>query len=260
MIRIGILQTNIYWENISANLQHLDTYFNNIRPNGVDVILLPEMFTTGFSMNAAPLAEVPMGPSMKWMHQQANTLNAAVGGSLILKNKENHYTNSFVFMLPNGHYTLYNKRHLFRMGKENKVYKAGQQQQIVEWRNWRFAINICYDLRFPVWSRRSIQHNYDCLINVANWPAIRDQHWQALLQARAIENQAYVIGVNRVGEDANSISYCGSSVLINYKGQIAWLANAKEQLRIFYLDKKLLQKYRKNFPAHLDADPFKFLQ
>lgn len=257
IINISIIQNDIFWEDKVKNFKNYERLFNQI-PSSTDIIILPEMFTTGFSMNADKLGEDMNGQSIEWLKTQANLLNSVIVNSLIIKENNNFY-NRLVWMQPNGVYYSYDKRHLFRMGKEHSVYTAGVRKTIVQYKGWKFNLQICYDLRFPVWSRnmrQPSQYHYDVLIYVANWPSARKQHWSTLLQARAIENQAYVIGVNRVGIDGNKLKYTGNSTVIDHKGKVLWAAPEAPTLHTVSLDKSKLITYRTNFPAWMDSDNF----
>ncbi len=207
-------------------------------------------------MNAAQLAETEQGKSIQAMLDWAHTYNAAVAGSLIVAEGGQYY-NRFICAMPDGTYHQYDKRHLFRMGGEGDVYTAGKERIIIEYRGWRIAPFVCYDLRFPVWSRRQVpDYDYDLLLYVANWPARRSYAWSQLLIARAIENQSYVIGVNRIGNDGNDIYHNGSSAVIDPQGKVLWRQQDQAALHIAHLDKTALDDFRAAFPAYLDADAF----
>ncbi|CAN5529207.1 amidohydrolase [soil metagenome] len=221
------------------------------------------MFTTGFSMNAKSLAEEVEGPSMMWMQQVATALKSAVTGSLIIKEKKKFY-NCFVWMNPDGTYHTYNKRHLFRMGGEDQVYTAGTESIVIPCKDWVICPPVCYDLRFPVWSRnrmvkqgKEISFDYDVLIYVANWPTVRRYHWQQLLIARAIENQAYVVGVNRIGKDGKENSYSGDSVMLDPLGnRISKTLPNKSAVETIVFSMKNLLLVREKFPVFYDSDRF----
>lgn len=265
---LGILQANIIWESPSKNLAQYDKILEeqpaDFKP---DVLILPEMFTTGFSMNAQYLAEPTEGKTLEWMRYWAKRLNCVVTGSCIIyeqllgKDDKKYYNRAF-WVESDGRYQYYDKRHLFRMGGEHDVYTAGKHQFCVEWRNWKIGLMVCYDLRFPVWARRHEQFDYDCLIYVANWPTARIYAWHHLLVARAIENQSYVVGVNRLGYDPNQIAYNGHSLVIDYRGNIiSRLCNEehKTELHTVILPKDDLYNFRQQFPAWADADSFSIL-
>ena len=219
-----------------------------------DLIILPEMFTTGFSMQPEKLAEDMNGTTIRWMSLKSQEWNCIITGSLIIKEK-GKYLNRLIWMAPDGNFQYYDKRHLFRMGEEHDHYTAGDIKLITKFRGWGFRPLICYDLRFPVWSRN--RSDYNVLIYIANWPESRREVWKSLLVARALENQAYVIGVNRIGSDGRNISYSGDSMLVDSRGQIISetepYEESAETVRIS-LDE--LMEFREKFPVYLDADEF----
>lgn len=222
-----------------------------------DLILLPELFSTGFSMNTAILAEDMEGPTTRWLKKMASALSCCITGSLIIKEKGKFF-NRLVFMYPSGEFSVYDKRHLFRMGKEHEYFNPGTKKMIVEYKNWKIRPLICYDLRFPVWSRNCM--DYDVLIYLANWPESRKNVWEALLKARAIENLCYVIGVSRVGKDGNQINHTGQSMVFDYKGiEILRLPENVDTIGSVSLNKDELNRFRCTFPVHLDADKFRFI-
>ncbi len=251
-LRVSLVQTDLVWENPTANCAQLEEKLASLAGK-TDVIVLPEMFATGFSMTESG-AEIGRGPALQWMQLQANRLGTLVVGSLKVKHGTSFY-NRLYAVEPSGSYTTYDKRHLFRMGGEHEFYQAGDQQVIVSYKGWKLALFICYDLRFPVWSR-NVDMAYDAAIYVANWPAPRANAWRTLLQARAIENLAYVIGVNRVGADANDLAYAGDSLLVDFKGGLALDLKAEDQILTAELSASELADFRAKFPAHLDADLF----
>lgn len=218
----------------------------------VDLIVLPEVFTTGFCSSARQYAEVVGGRAYQWMHQQAHQYNSVVTGSLVVK-RGDEYFNRLVWMRPDGTHVHYDKRHLFRMAGEHTRYAMGSERVLVELNGWRILPLICYDLRFPVWSRN--RNDYDLALYVANWPSARALHWNRLLQARAIENLSYVIGVNRVGMDEASQHYAGDSSVYSATGELIATSQEAEVL-VVELFAEQLQEYRARFPAHLDADNF----
>lgn len=251
-ITISAIQADLVWENKAANLQKFEALAETIP--FTDLIVLPEMFSTGFSMNGSILAETMDGITVEWMKKLAAKKNAAICGSVIIAN-QGHFFNRFIFAEPNGKLSHYDKRHLFTMGNESDFYTAGNQRIIISYRGFRILPLICYDLRFPVWSRN--QNDYDLLIYTANWPAPRRHAWKTLLQARAIENQSYLIAVNRTGEDANGIRYCGDSLIIDAKGKItAQLPDNHEGVITETFSLESLQQFRKKFPVLNDADVF----
>jgi predicted amidohydrolase len=219
-----------------------------------DLIILPEMFTTGFSMSAPELAEETEGETLRWMQAQAKRHQAVLTGSVIVKEAD-AYFNRLLWVRPDGSYKKYDKRHLFRMAKEHHTYTPGTERLVVELNGWRICPLVCYDLRFPVWSRNQ-ENAYDLLLYVANWPKARNHAWSTLLQARAIENLAYVAGVNRIGTDGNNHPYSGDSAIISPKGIKLLETSEVEGIHTLTLNKQELIDFREAFPAHLDADAF----
>lgn len=254
-LNISLLQTSLHWQDKAANYKKFEALIQ--RTGDTDVIILPEMFTTGFTMEPEQLAEEFPGPSLDWMATQANRTGAVITGSIVTK-ANGHYYNRLVWMTPDGSYQTYDKRHLFRMANEDKHYSAGTDRLIVEYKGWRIFPLICYDLRFPVWSRN--QDDYDLLIYIANWPSVRREPWKALLPARAIENLCYVAGVNRVGEDGNGFPHSGDSMVIDPKGTCLFHQADQEIVETLTLDAEALLKFRKRFPADRDADDFNIKQ
>lgn len=252
-LSITLIQTPLYWENPTANRAMFEEKIAQIAPS-TNLIVLPEMFSTGFTMNAAALAEPLNLTTTKWLKQMAAQTGAVITGSVIMKEAGNYY-NRMLWVEPDGTIDYYNKRHLFRMGGEHTVYEAGTKPLIKHWKGWNIALNICYDLRFPVWSR-NLNNAYDLLVNVANFPAARSHHWRTLLTARAIENLSYVVGVNRIGTDGRGFDYSGDSLVLDFKGEILFDAQSEEVMRTVILDKNTLIAYRERFPAYLDADTF----
>lgn len=252
ILNLTLIQTPLKWEDIDANLEMLDKKISAIKKE-TDLIILPEMFSTGFSMNVKKIAEEMNGQAMQWLAQKANNKNCVITGSLMLK-ENNKFYNRLIWMKPDGNYAYYDKRHLFRYGKENNYFTVGKKRLIVELNGWKICPQVCYDLRFPVWSRN--RNDYDLLIFVANWPQRRIEAWRTLLRARAIENQSYVAGVNRVGEDGNQIYHSGETMLIDFKGKIIFHRANKEVIYSTILSKDSLGKYRDDFPVMLDKDEF----
>ncbi len=251
-LHITIVQTALHWEQPAQNFSMLNTKLAAL--SSTDVIVLPEMFNTGFSMHSERLAETMDGPTVQWMQSKAQEKDCVITGSLIVKENESYY-NRMVWMRPDGSCATYDKRHLFRMAEEHHHFSGGSGRTIVELKGWRLNLQICYDLRFPVWSRN--KGDYDCLIYVANWPKARSHPWSSLLIARAIENQAYVIGVNRVGKDGNGIDYSGNSAAIDPKGQvISTIKSCEDGVETVQLSFEELQLFREKFPVGLDADRF----
>jgi omega-amidase len=256
-LKITLVQTELEWENAPANLKRFNKILQGIGKNKTDIILLPEMFTTGFTMNAKQLAERMDGESVQWMRELAAKKNAVVCGSLVIEDKKKFY-NRLVWMRPDGTYEYYDKRHLFRMANEHLTYSSGKKKLIVEWKGWKICPLVCYDLRFPVWSRNT--GDYDLLLYVANWPERRRYAWSQLLIARAIENQCFVAGLNRVGVDGKNISYTGDSVVLDPFGEkSSRIKPAKVQVETVKLDPKVLLNARKNFPVMMDKDRFRIL-
>ena len=254
ILRITLIQTSLSWENAESNRASMEQKISGIAQGTSDLILLPEMFSTGFTMNAASVAEEMNGPTMKWLALMAKKTNCVITGSIVIGDKGNYY-NRLVWMRPNGTFSTYDKRHLFRMGEENNVYKPGTERLIVHIGKWRICPLVCYDLRFPVWSRN--RGDYDLLLFVANWPERRSYAWKQLLIARAIENQCYVAGLNRIGEDGNKITHSGDSAVIDPKGEVmSTIKPHEETIQTISLSYADLEQYRKDFPVGLDADPF----
>jgi omega-amidase len=251
-LEVALLQTELAWHDPQANREHFEALFGQAK--GADLILLPEMFTTGFSMESAALAEPEDGPSVQWLQQQAQAVNAVIMGSLIIQAADGSYRNRLIWARPDGTYAQYDKRHLFRMAGEHKYYSAGDEQVVVELKGWKVRPLICYDLRFPVWSRSA--GDTDLLIYTANWPAARRNHWNRLLPARAIENLCYVAAINRVGEDGKGYAYSGDSQVLDFQGDSLQVADAASGVFRQRLSAQALAQYRERFPAHLDADEF----
>lgn len=252
-LTISLIQTELHWQQPAQNRAMLAQKMAPL-VGKTDLIILPEMFSSGFSMAPAQVAEPEEGPSVQWLKQQAAELKAAIAGSLAIRT-ETGYANRLFLVSPEGEVQSYDKRHLFRMGDEHSHYQAGQQRQLLHYRGWRILPLICYDLRFPVFSRNC--NDYDLLICVANWPAPRRHPWRTLLQARAIENLCYVAGVNRVGTDGNGLAYSGDSMLVDFKGEAQLDGSAGEPFVVSHtLSLEALQQFREAFPAHLDADRF----
>lgn len=254
-MKIATLQYDIIWEDTNANLDRLDQLIDQLSEN-VDLIVLPEMFNTGFSMNSSRIASEDGGATLKWMLSVSQKKKCVITGSVAVK-IDDHYYNRLYWVQPDGKVYHYDKRHLFRMADEHLHYQAGENQVIVSYKGWRFMLQVCYDLRFPIWSRNTVLINYDALIYVANWPAVRSEAWHSLLKARAIENLSYVVGVNRVGTDGNGIPYDGKSVVFDFKGESIDQHQVNlEGWSIQSLSREALDQFRDKFPAHLDADEF----
>lgn len=259
-LRLTIVQSDLRWEDAAANRAMFGTKLAALN-GATDLVVLPEMFTTGFSMRSRELAEAMDGPTVQWMRKQAKELNAAIYGSAIIQEEENYY-NRGLFVKPDGEVTEYDKRHRFSFAEEHEhyAYCGTNHQTVVEWCGWEILLQICYDLRFPVFSRngfRPFLDTYDLALYVANWPETRRHPWSTLLQARAIENQCYAAGLNRVGTDGNNLPYSGDSVIINPKGEvIAQLEPSQEGVATATLDWQALVDFRKKFPVLGDADLF----
>ena len=270
-LTITLIQTKLHWEDRQANLSMLEEKINNIREK-TEIIILPEMFSTGFSMNAEQLAETMDGTAIAWMKKIAAQKKIIICGSLMVKEDERFF-NRLIWMLPNGEYGCYNKRHLFAYGDEDKHYTPGNKRLIASVKGWKINLQVCYDLRFPVWARQNLLDSarrkeesgstsltasleYDLLIYVANWPERRINAWKILLNARAIENQCYVVGVNRVGNDGNNIYHSGDSMVINALGEILYHKAHGEDIFTITLQKNSLEEIRNKFPFWKDADKF----
>ena len=250
-LTIVLVQTHLEWEDIDANLNLMDTRINDLG-DPTDLIVLPEMFSTGFSMNAEALAEEMTGKAVTWLRQKAVARKTTITGSVMVK-EAGRFFNRLVWARPDGEMITYDKKHLFRYAGEEKIYTAGRQQVTLELNGWRIRPFICYDLRFPIWVR-NLNQAYDLAIFVANWPAKRAAHWRALLRARAIENQSFVAAVNRVGTDGNGFEYSGHSTLIDPTGRVIFEEENQSCTPFLHLKYKVLQEYRAQFPAWMDAD------
>jgi predicted amidohydrolase len=254
LLHIMLVQADIRWENKTENLQHYNEMLSGLEGTA-DLILLPEMFSTGFSMNPAPLAESMDGTTVNWMRDVASRMNARIAGTIIIKEGDRFF-NRMVCCDPEGSLVIYNKRHLFRMAGEEENYTPGGERLIMPLGKWNVCFQICYDLRFPVWSRN--RKEYDILVYLSNWPAARSDVWNTLLRARAIENQCYTVGVNRVGTDGNGIVYKGESMAINPKGEVAAiLSHPQESILSVSLSLGELNQFRRKFPVWKDWDDFR---
>lgn len=253
MLKITTFQTHVFWENIEKNLSTIAANLSAIKEK-TDLIILPEMFNTGFTMNVKQCAEKMQGKTMQWMHTQAYRFDCVITGSLIIKEGQQYY-NRLIWMSPDGSYKKYDKRHLFSLGNEDKHFSAGKRRLIVDLNGWKICPVICYDLRFPVWLRNK-DSAYDLLLVVASWPEKRALHWRTLLPARAVENQAYVVGLNRYGYDGNEIYHSGNSMCIDPNGQIFYQKADGTDLYTFTIEKRELEKNRRTFPFLKDADKF----
>ena len=251
-LKVAAIQSSLVWENVDENLNSFSERISALNSNP-DLILLPEMFSTGFSMNSEGLAEKMDGKTTSWMAAKASETNAVISGSIIVE-EDGKYFNRLIWMKPDGSFDHYDKRHLFRMMDENRSFSPGTEKLIVKLNGWMICPLICYDLRFPVWSRT--KGDYEVLIYVANWPKPRREAWRTLLRARAHENQAYVIGLNRVGLDVNEIEFAGDSVILNPKGEELDEVGTEEVTVEASLSYKDLQDFKSKFPMGLDADRF----
>ena len=250
-LNVALIQAELVWENQDANLRRFDEHIAQV-PEDVDLIVLPEMFTTGFSMHPARLAQGMDGPAVIWMQDRARQTLTDLVGSLIIK-EQSCYFNRLIWAKPDGRLYWYDKKHLFRYAGEHKAYTAGQQRLRVTCRGWTICPFTCYDLRFPIWTR-NLNNAYDAALFVANWPERRSAHWKALLTARAIENQCYVVGVNRVGVDGNGHRYSGDSRIIDPQGEMVAGTSHVEAIITQRLSVEGLEGYRREFPAWRDAD------
>lgn len=280
-LTLTTIQADLVWEDKAANLGRFEEKIGSIREN-TEVVILPEMFSTGFSMRPEALAEPMNGPTMVWMKKMAAQKRVILTGSIIIEEKGNYY-NRLIWMLPNGSFGYYDKRHRFAYAGENEHYTAGHKRLIASVKGWRINLMVCYDLRFPVWSRQTPEDRvagsghdqpalplqqskpkpdkgtnleYDLLLYVANWPERRSHAWKTLLQARAIENQSYVIGVNRVGNDGNNIYHSGDSLIVDPLGEVLHEDSGKEAVYTHTFRKEDLEEIRKRFPFWQDADQF----
>ncbi len=252
-LQVAILQTNLVWENPKQNRINLNQKMDAIEGD-IDLIILPEMFTSGFTMSPKTVAETMSGETINWLLKRAEEKGTAIMGSLVVS-ENNKYYNRLVFVEPNGALTYYDKKHRFTLAGEEKVYEAGEEKIIIEYKDWKICPLICYDLRFPVWARNV--EDYDVLIYVANWPKQRIKAWDVLLKARAVENMSYCIGVNRVGLDANNYEYPGHSAVYNVLGEkMSTLEDNKESTEIVVLEKEHIQYYRNKLDFLNDRDNF----
>ena len=251
-LNISLVQCNLIWEDKEQNLTNIRRQIFD-QETIADIILLPEMFSTGFSMNPAPLAESMSGSTIQWMTDLAKDSDSLICGSIIIE-INSAFVNRFVAVSSEGVHAYYDKRHLFRMGHEESFYKMGDRRVVFTWKGWRILPQICYDIRFPVWIRN--QGDYDMALFVANWPEPRREVWKTLLVARALENQAYVAGVNRIGIDNSGINHYGDSMIIDPKGAILSETGNQEIVLSATLSYDELERFRTKFPAHLDRDAF----
>ena len=256
-LTLSIIQTDLTWEDKVANLNMLQQKIDAIEER-TEIIILPEMFNTGFTMQPELFAETMEGETVQWMKDIVAANKIILTGSLIIKENDKYY-NRLIWMLPNGQFGYYDKRHLFAFAGEDKYYTPGSKRLIASVKGWRINLQICYDLRFPVWSRQQstdTESEYDVLMYVANWPERRSHAWKTLLCARAIENQCFVVGVNRVGNDGKNIHHSGNSLIIDPVGQVLYHKNEEEDICTITLQKEDVDKARTHFPFWKDADLF----
>ena len=252
-LKIVLIQMNQVWENPAANLDMASRHIEGIREH-VDLIVLPEMFTTGYTMNAAACSQAMNGSAVQWLKETSRRIKTDITGSMIISDRGGFY-NRLVWAKPDGSMHLYDKRHLFRMAGEHEIFTGGSSNITVELKGWRVRPFICYDLRFPAWTRNR-GSEYDIAVFVASWPAKRSDHWATLLSARAIENQSFVIGVNRTGTDGNGLEYSGGSGAFDFTGSTIFDAGSSECVSIIQLQSSALIEYRETFPAWMDSDDF----
>lgn len=255
-LRVTAIQSELAWHDAAANRAHFERLILPLTGT-TDLIVLPEMFTTGFTMAAAEVAEPADGPTLEWMRTTAASVKATITGSIATQHG-GRYFNRLIWMRPDGTHSSYDKRHLFRMAHEHRHYAPGRERIIVDVDGWKICPLVCYDLRFPVWSRNrpGSADSYDVIVYVANWPERRRYAWQTLLRARAIENLSYCIGVNRIGRDGRGIEYKGDSAVIDFLGQPMTEPSERAFVATATLDRTALDDYRAKFPAHMDADSF----
>lgn len=254
-LTVSLVQCPLHWHDPAANRATLGQYLADVLGSPTDLVVLPEMFTTGFSMAAAELAEDADGPTLAWMREQAARYDAVLTGSCMVR-EHGHYYNRLLWVRPDGTHSHYDKRHLFTLAGEPDVYSPGRHRLVEEWRGWRICPLICYDLRFPVWSRNRAAAPYDLLLYVANWPAARASAWNLLLRARAVENVAYTLGVNRLGADGQGHRYQGDSALLDMRGDYLAEAGNLHTVLTRTLRRAPLEEFRQHFPALQDGDAF----
>lgn len=253
-LQFTLIQSHLHWEDPEANLRQFENKIKSITDKK-EIVVLPEMFTTGFSMHPAALAEEMNGVTMRWMQRVAAENKIILTGSVIMKDQSKYY-NRLIWMQPDAQYGVYDKRHLFTLSGEHKEFSPGEKKLIAQVKGWKICTQICYDLRFPVWSRQTKENPYDVLLYVANWPERRIHAWKTLLQARAIENQCYVVAVNRVGEDGNGLIYSGDSCVVNPMGKVIYCQSQEEDILTITLHKEEITEARQRFQFLEDADGF----
>jgi predicted amidohydrolase len=251
-MKIALIQTDLLWQNASKNRENFDSKIDEIQSE-VNLIVLPEMFSTGFTMNASEVAETMQGETIEWMKLKAKQKNAAITGSVVITENEKFYNRMF-FVFPSGEIQYYDKRHSFSLAGEDKVYTCGNKKVIVDYLDWKICLQVCYDLRFPVFVRNV--ENYDLILYVANWPKVRTNAWDALLKARAIENLSYVVGVNRIGNDAHDYEHIGHSQAIDFLGNYILEPQEKNGVFVVELDKNTMYETRKKLDFLSDRDQF----
>ncbi|MBI9035176.1 MAG: amidohydrolase [Bacteroidales bacterium] len=260
-LKVTLFQSDLVWENTQMNLDNFSKKFELLTEK-TDLIILPEMFNTGFAVEPENVAETISGPTMHWLREKASLLDCVIAGSLIIYDNGNFY-NRFVWMQADGFFYTYDKRHLFRMGGEHHKFSSSDKSIVISYKGWKIRPSICYDLRFPVWTKNNFSnevYDYDLLIYVANWPTARVDVWKTLLKARAIENQAIVVGVNRIGKDGNGLDHCGPTMVINERGEIiAQVDENHEGFCTASLSLGALSDFRKKFTVGLDWDRFEIL-
>ncbi len=252
-LKVSLIQSNIFWEAPQKNREMFQEKIEALSGQ-TDVIALPEMFPTGFSMKAKQFAETMQGATVAWLSEMSAKTKANIIGSVIIQEKGTYF-NRLIWAKPDGQLLHYDKRHLFRMAGEDKVYSAGSKRLIVDLNGWKILPLICYDLRFPLWARNH-KNEFDLIIYIANWPERRISHWNLLLKARAVENQCFVAGVNRVGKDGNGIMHTGQSAVVDYLGEELSVFDPEEKIETFTLSYSSLENYRRKFPVWKDADLF----
>jgi omega-amidase len=251
ILTVGLVQFDISWENPRENMKRIEQLISD--NSSFDLLLLPEMWSTGFTMQPEKVAEDINGPALQWMREQATKRNTCIGGSVSVSEKQKYF-NRWYCAYPDGRIAFYDKKHLFSYGSENEHYASGEKSIVIEIKGWRIMPIVCYDLRFPVWCRN--KDGYDLLIVAANWPTARIHHWDALIKARSIENQAYVAAVNRIGRDATGLEYNGHSQILDMTGQELLSLGVIEGVKSIILDKEKLVTYRQQYPFLKDMDNF----